>query len=225
MPAAAAYVVRTGVERATLVRRTYSLVLGGVVVTMLGVAFAMAQPPLMEAVAAHPFIGFLVCLMLPMWLAQRAHHQFPQNVALTLLGTFATGVYLSPVIFLYNRAQPGIVGQAAMLTFTTFGALTLYATFSRRDFSAWGGFFTVGLWVLIATSVMNLFFRNDSASLWIAAGTVGVFGGLLVFDTWRIVRTNQYGEDDYVPAAIAIYLDLLNMFLAILRLLGGNRRN
>jgi FtsH-binding integral membrane protein len=93
---------------------------------------------------------------------------------------------------------------------------------SRRDFSAWGGFFTIGLWVLIATSLLNLFFRNTTASLWIAAGTVFVFGGLLVFDTWRL--RNVYGPEDYVQAAVAIYLDLLNMFLAILSLLGGRRQ-
>jgi modulator of FtsH protease len=110
-----------------------------------------------------------------------------------------------------------------MLTFTTFGVLSLYATFSRRDFSAWGGFFMVGVIVLLVTALLNWFFKNEAASLWIAAGTVFVFGGLLVFDTWRIVRSNQYGPDDYVPAAVSIYVDLLNIFLAILRLLGGRR--
>jgi FtsH-binding integral membrane protein len=70
---------------------------------------------------------------------------------------------------------------------------------------------------------LNLFFKNTTASLWLAAGTILVFSGLLVFDTWRIVRSGQYGKDDYVPAAVAIYLDLLNLFLAILRLLSRNR--
>jgi len=224
LPLTAALPARTGVERATLVRRTYGLVFGGVIVTMVGVVFGMTQPALMRAVAEHPFISFLVCLPLPMFLAQRSHRDYPRNILLTLLGTFATGVWLSPLIFVLNASQPGIVGQAGALTLTTFGVLTMYATFSRRDFSAWGGFFIVGLWVLIATSLLNLFFRNETASMWIAGSTVFIFGGLLVFDTWRIVRSDQYGPDDYVPAAIAIYLDVLNLFLAILRLLGGNRR-
>lgn len=223
LPVSAALPVRTGVERAVLVRRTYGLVFVGVIVTIVGTAFGMSQPALMQSVMDHPFIGVLLCVFLPLFLAQRWHREFPRNVAFTLLGTFSTGVYLSPLIFLYNRMQPGIVGQAGVLTLSTFGVLSLYATFSRRDFSAWGGFFTIGLWVLIATSLLNLFFKNEAASLWLAGGTVFVFGGLLVFDTWRIVRSNQYGPDDYVPAAIAIYLDLLNLFLAILRLLGGRR--
>jgi FtsH-binding integral membrane protein len=48
-----------------------------------------------------------------------------------------------------------------------------------------------------------------------------VFSGMLVYDTWRL--RNQYGPEDYVIAAVQIYLDLLNLFTAILRLLGGRR--
>ena len=107
------------------------------------------------------------------------------------------------------------------LTIGTFGVLTAYAFVSRRDFSAWGGFFVTGLWVLIGTSLLNLFFHNETASLWIAAAGMLVFSGLLLFDTWRL--RNVYGPNDYVQAAVAIYLDLLNMFLFMLRLLGGRR--
>jgi FtsH-binding integral membrane protein len=118
-----------------------------------------------------------------------------------------------------------VISQAGILTLTSFGVLSLYAAVSKRDFSAWGSFFIVGLWVLIATSLLNIFFQSQIASLWIAGATVLVFSGLLVFDTWRLLRSGQFGPDDYVPAAVTIYLDLLNMFLAIVRLLGGGRRS
>jgi FtsH-binding integral membrane protein len=216
---------RTGVERATLVRRTYGLVLLGVVVTMAGVALALSQQPLLEFSAVHPFITGLGGFMLPLWLAQVWHKEFPRNIGLTLLATLGAGVMISPLLYVMERSQPGVVSQAGLLTLSTFGVLTAYAALSRRDFSAWGGFFMVGLWVLIATSLLNMFFHNQTASLWLAGATVLVFGGLLVFDTWRILRTDVYGPDDYVLAAVQIYLDLLNIFLAILRLLGGNRRN
>jgi modulator of FtsH protease len=216
-------VERTGAERATLVRRTYSLVFASVIVTIGGAAFGMTQPALMQAVIDHWFLAMLA-MFAPLWLAMRWSRDFPRNIALTFMFTFAEGVWLSPLLFMVNRTQPGLVGQAAMLTFSTFGVLSLYAMFSKRDFSAWGGFFTIGLFVLFATMILNLFFRNTTASLWIAGGVVLVFGGLLVFDTWRIVRSNAYGPDDYVPAAVNIYLDLLNLFIAIVRLLGGNRK-
>lgn len=215
-------VPRTGAERATLVRRTYGLVFVGIVTTMIGSSVALSQPALLQQSAAHPIITFLLFFG-TLFIAQAVHRRFPLNIALTLLATFIAGVMIAPALYVYDRMQPGVVGQAAILTFTTFAVLSLYATFSRRDFSAWGGFFMIGVIVLLVTSLLNLWFRNETASLWLAAGTVVIFGGLLVFDTWRIVRSNQYGPDDYVPAAVNIYVDLLNIFLAILRLLGGRR--
>jgi FtsH-binding integral membrane protein len=214
-------VVRTGAERATLVRRTYALVFAGVLVTMAGSAFAFTQPQLLQLVAAHPFLTFL-CSFAPLMLATRMRTRFPANIGLTLLFTFVTGIWIAPLLLVAESRQPGVVGQAGLLTGSAFAVLTMYAFVSRRDFSAWGSFFAVGVWVLIATSLLNFFFvRSDGAGLWIAGATVLVFSGLLVFDTWRL--RNQYGPDDYVQAAVAIYLDLLNMFLAVLRLLGGRR--
>jgi FtsH-binding integral membrane protein len=177
----------------------------------------------MVAVQQHPFLS-MIGVFAPLFLVMRNPRQFPQNVALTGLFTFAEGVWLAPLLYMAERTQPGIINQAALLTLGTFGALTAYAVFSRRDFSAWGGFFMVGLVILLITAVLNLFFRSSAAALYISAAAVFVFGGLLVFDTWRILRSGQYGEDDYVAAAVQIYLDLLNMFLAILSLLGGRRR-
>lgn len=213
-------VVRTGAERATLIRRTYLLVFASVLVTIGGAAFGMSQPGLMQAVAQHPIITML-CMFAPLLLAMKFREAFPANLGLVFLFTFVEGIAISPIIYVYGRTNPGVIGQAGMLTASAFGILTLYAFLSRRDFSAWGAFFSVGLWVLIATSLLNLFFQNQTASLWLAGATVLVFSGLLVFDTWRL--RNVYGPDDYVQAAVAIYLDLLNMFLAILSLLGGRR--
>jgi FtsH-binding integral membrane protein len=220
---ATAIPVRSGIERATLVRRTYGVVFLGIIVTVLGAMFAMSQPTILYAVADHPILS-MIGVFAPLFLVMRNPRQFPQNVALTGLFTFAEGVWIAPLLYVAERSQPGVTSQAALLTLGTFGALSLYATFSRRDFSAWGSFFMVGLIVLIITSLLNLFFRSTAAALYISAATVFIFGGLLVFDTWRIVRSGSYGEDDYVAAAVQIYLDLLNMFLAILSLLGGRRR-
>jgi FtsH-binding integral membrane protein len=220
---ATAIPVRSGVERATLVRRTYAVVFLGIIVTCLGAAFTISQPSLMNAVLQHPFLTF-IAVIAPLFLVMRNPRQFPQNVVLTGLFTFAEGVWIAPFLYAAESSQPGIVNQAGLLTLGTFGALTAYTAFSRRDFSAWGSFFMVGVVVLILTGLLNFFFRSAAVSLYLAAATVFVFGGLLVFDTWRILRSGQYGENDYVPAAVMIYLDLLNMFLAILSLLGGRRR-
>jgi len=213
--------VRTGEERATLVRRTYSLVLVSVLVTIVGATFGLSQPNLMLAVAQHPFIAFFAALA-PLIMATRKKAEFPFNIGLVLLFNLVMGVMISPALFFYGRQQPGLIGQAAVLTIGAFGILTLYAFVSRRDFSAWGSFLIVGLWVLIGTMLLNFFFQNAAIDLWLASVAVLLFSGLLVFDTWRL--RNFYGPDEYVGAAVQIYLDLLNMFMAILRVM-GNRRN
>ena len=87
--------VRTGEERATLVRRTYALVLVSVLVTMVGASFGLSQPQLMGAVAAHPIITFFVALA-PLIMAQRARTQFPMNIGMVLLFNFVMGVMISP---------------------------------------------------------------------------------------------------------------------------------
>jgi len=212
--------VRTGEERATLVRRTYTLVFVSVLVTVFGASFGLSQPALMQAVLDHPFIS-IIALFAPLLMATRTRQQFPANIGFVLLFTFIEGIFLSPLLKFYGQAQPGLITEAAVLTISAFGVLTLYAFVSRRDFRPWGGFLITGLWVLIATMCLSFLFHNPIADLWIASATVLIFSGLLVFDTWRL--RNVYGPDDYVRAAVNIYLDLLNMFLAILRILGGRR--
>jgi len=212
--------VRSGTERATLVRRTYGLVFLSVITTILGSAFAFAQPSVMDASAQHPFI-MMIALFAPLIMAQRAAREFPKNIILTFLFTFIEGIFIAPFLLLAERNAPGVVSQAAILTFAAFGVLSLYAVVSRRDFKPWGSFLMVGLWVLIGTSLLNFFFQNPLVDLWLASITVLIFSGLLVFDTWRL--RNFYGPDDYVGAAVQIYLDLLNIFMAILRVTGNRR--
>ena len=214
--------VRSGTDRAALVRRTYGLVFISIIITALGVAFCLSTPSVFEASARHPFIT-MIAMFAPLWMAMQARRSFPRNIVLTLIFTFIEGIFIAPFLAFAESRTPGIIGQAGLLTLSTFGALSLYAVVSKRDFSAWGSFFMVGLWVLIGTSILSWFFPSAIGSLWIAGATVLVFSGLLVFDTWRIVRSGRYGPDDYVPAAVNIYLDLLNLFLAITRLLGGRR--
>ncbi len=214
--------VRTGEERATLVRRTYSLVFASILVTMAGTAYAMTNQGMMDAVRAHPIITAL-CVFAPLLMAQYARNSFPQNIGFVFLFTFAEGLYIAPFIAFAEQHSPGIASQSAILTLSAFGALTAYAFLSRRDFSAWGGFLMTGVVVLIVTMILMRIVGSAAGFTWIAGIGVLLFSGLLVFDTWRM--RNLFGPDDYVMAAVSIYLDLLNMFIFILSLLSGNRKN
>jgi len=212
--------VLSGEQRATLVRRTYTLVFASVIVTIIGTGLAMTQEALLISAARHPFIAIMLAFI-PLWMAMRVRQNAPRALGLVLLFNLVMGVAIAPTIYFYTRSDPGVVGQAGILTLSTFGVLTLYTWISRRDFSAWGSFLVIGVWVLFGTMLLNVFFQNQTASLWMAAVGVLLFSGLLVYDTWRL--KNVYGPDDYVPAAVQIYMDLINMFLFILQLLGGGR--
>jgi len=92
-------VVRTGADRATLVRRTYALVFASVCVTVLGTWFGLGQPQMMAAVIQHPWITML-CTFAPLFLAMRARTAFPQNVVLVGLFAFVMGLTMAPVIYM-----------------------------------------------------------------------------------------------------------------------------
>src|SRR4030081_550901 len=151
--------VRSGTDRATLVRRTYGLVFVSVIITALGVAFCLSTPILFQATARHPFIT-MIAMFAPLWMAMQARREFPKNIALTLIFTFIEGIFIAPFLAFAESRTPGIIGQAGLLTLSTFGALSLFAVVSKRDFSAWGSFFMVGLWLLIVTSMISFFFPS-----------------------------------------------------------------
>ena len=108
-------IARTGAERATLVRRTYSLVFVSILFTVAGAMFALSQPSVLTAVAAHPWISMLATFA-PLFLAMRARDAFPANIALVLLFTFAEGVFIAPILYVYGQQQPGLITQAAVMT-------------------------------------------------------------------------------------------------------------
>ena len=149
----------TGEQRATLVRRTYSLVFASVIVTILGTSVAMTQEALLVSAARHPFITFILA-MVPLWMALKTRDSAPRALGFVFLFNLVMGVAIAPTIYVYSRNDPGVVSQAGILTLSTFGVLTLYAWISRRDFSAWGSFLVIGVWVLLGTMLMNMFFGN-----------------------------------------------------------------
>ena len=131
--------VRSGADRATLVRRTYGLVFGGVIVTMFGTAFALTQAGVIHGrgdAASHHHLS--LCDGPVAYGASLRHAPSPRNVILTLPFTFLMGVYLAPILTFYAQMQPEAIGQAGLLTLVTFGTLTLYADSSAGAISAHG---------------------------------------------------------------------------------------
>lgn len=140
---------------------------------------------------------------------------------LVLLAAFAgiQGVTLGPLLSHYLAMKGGasVVSLAAGLTALATFACATYASVSRRDFSRWGSFLTVGTLLLLVALIVGIFVPIPALHLTISAIGALLFTAWLLYDIGAIVNGQQ---TNYISAAIGIYLDILNLFLHLLRLLG-----
>ncbi|APE05259.1 BAX inhibitor (BI)-1/YccA family protein [Alteromonas sp. MB-3u-76] len=120
--------------------------------------------------------------------------------------------------FMALPGGPALIMQALGATALVFFALSGYVLTTKKDFSFMGGFLMVGLVVVIVAAIANIFFAVPAVSLAISAAIVFIMSGLILFDTSRIVNG---GETNYIRATVSLYLNIYNLFTAILHLLGA----
>ncbi|MFC3095663.1 Bax inhibitor-1/YccA family protein [Alteromonas sediminis] len=113
---------------------------------------------------------------------------------------------------------PGIIAQALGGTALVFFALSGYALSTKKDFSFMGGFLIVGLVVVLVAALANIFFQVPAVSLAISAAIVFLMSGFILFDTSRIVNG---GETNYIRATVSMYLNIYNLFVSLLHLIGA----
>ncbi|MCO4797748.1 MAG: Bax inhibitor-1/YccA family protein [Colwelliaceae bacterium] len=129
------------------------------------------------------------------------------------------GASLGPMLNHY-AAMPGgasLIMQALGGTALIFFALSGYALTSKKDFSFMGGFLMVGLIVAIIASIANISFAIPALSLAVSAAIIMIMSGLILFDTSRIIHG---GETNYIRATVSLYLNIYNIFVHLLHLLG-----
>ncbi|MFN2382442.1 MAG: Bax inhibitor-1/YccA family protein [Guyparkeria sp.] len=138
--------------------------------------------------------------------------------AITGLLGFGLGPMLSHYLALPNGGQ--IVMTALGGTGAIFLGLSGYALVSRRDFSFMGGFLVVGLVVVVAAMLGNIFLEIPALSMAISAAVVLLMSGFILYDTGRMVNG---GEDNYLLLTVSLYLNIFNLFVHLLSLLGMNQ--
>jgi FtsH-binding integral membrane protein len=154
--------------------------------------------------------------------AQAVRHVPGVNL-LALFGfTTLTGIVISPLLFIISQINPASIMQAGVLTVGIFGGLTAYVFISRRDFSFLRGMVVTGLIVVILAGILNIFIASSALGFAVAAATLLLFSGFVLYDTSNIIR--RYPTNEYVAGALSLYLDAFNIFLALLRLLNAGRR-
>lgn len=145
---------------------------------------------------------------------------------LVMLAGFSAveGLIIAPVIeralSMPNGGQ--LVTMAIALTSAVTLACAIYASISRRDFSRFGAFLLGATVVLIVVSLVAMFFKVAALHLAIAGFTALLFTAWLLYDISAILHGR---ETNYISASIGIYLDILNVFLSLLRLLGISSSN
>ena len=142
---------------------------------------------------------------------------------LFLLYSALNGVTLSVVLLVYTGAS---VAMAFVSTAGTFAAMSIYATVTRRDLSSWGSFLFMGLIGVVIASVVNIFLHSSMVTFVVSCMSVVVFTGLTAYDTQKLRAFARAGGGSgamAVNGALALYLDFVNLFLALLRLFGRRR--
>lgn len=128
------------------------------------------------------------------------------------------GFGLAPMLNFYMAINPGVVSTALGGTGVIFLGLSGYALTTRKDFSFMGGFLMVGLMVVLVAALANIFLQMPVMQLVISGAIVMIMSGLILYQTSAIIHG---GETNYIMAAASLFLSLLNMFQALLHLLGA----
>ena len=133
--------------------------------------------------------------------------------------TGVMGAALGPLLNVYLALPngPNLVLRSLGGTALIFFGLSAFALQSKRDFSFMGGFLFAGLLVAIVAMIANIFLAIPALSLTISAAVVMIMTGLILMDTSRIVHG---GETNYIRATVGLYLNIFNLFVHLLHLLG-----
>lgn len=141
------------------------------------------------------------------------------NVIMLFLFTFVTGIALVPLLASVLKLPSGvnIVAQALLMTTIIFGVMSFFALKTKKDLASMGKILFVSLIVVVIASVVNIFLGNPLLQVAIAGVAAILFSAYIAFDTQNIIR-GRY--DSPIMAAISLYLDVYNLFIALLQILG-----
>ncbi|KAF3903588.1 hypothetical protein AA313_de0203449 [Arthrobotrys entomopaga] len=146
---------------------------------------------------------------------------YPTNYYLLAL---FTGLEAYTVAIITSFYDSKIVLEAVVITAVVFAGLTLFALQTKYDFTQWQGILFTSLWILIGAGFISMFFSHGSGfEMAYSIGAVVIFSGYVLVDTQMIMR--QFTPDEEVAAAISLYLDIINLFINILRILNNQSNN
>ena len=202
----------TTTDRLVFIKKVYSLLAMSMGTAAIGAY--LGSGPLLLLVAPNMMLFFILQIGL-IFFASFAARKPGLNMIALFSFTTVSGLTLGPLLY---QVGPSIAAEAFGLTAVTFAGLSMYVVYSKKDFSFMSGFLMTGLIVLVVGGLLNMFFIQSGMMHFVMSGaSVLLFSGFILYDTSNILR--YYGTDEHVSATLALYLDVLNLFIALLSIL------
>jgi uncharacterized protein len=208
----------------------YAWMCAGLALTAVVAWWVSTREDIMQQVFRGPvLIGLIIAQLALVWTISAAVNKLSAAVATALFMLYSalTGLTLSAIVVIYT---PSSIFGAFAATAGTFGAMSVYGMVTKRDLTRLGSLLFMALIGLIIASVVNMFWANSTMYWIITYAGVLIFVGLTAYDTQRLkmiaVETahNPAMAARYaVNGALMLYLDFINLFLMLLRILGDRR--
>jgi uncharacterized protein len=181
---------------------------------------ALFGSPLRWVVMLAPLgIVFLISFRIGQMQASTARAWFFAYAALM-------GLSLATIFMVYTGTS---ITRVFFISAASFGALSLYGYTTQRSLDAIGSFLVMGLFGIIIASLVNIFLASSALNWTISVVGVVIFAGLTAWDTQKIkemyspMDDGTVGGRKAVMGALSLYLDFINLFMMLLRLMGDRR--
>lgn len=231
LPAGGITDAQVATEQAAFMRKVFAIMAAGLATSGIAALTVFHSETARAIIFGNPavFFGLLIAELLMVWTFSRVTQRLSAVGAGALFYVYAitNGVTMSVVLLRYT---PESIATVFFITSGTFAALSLYGYVTKRDLTSVGSFMIMGLFGLIAASVVNLFLQSPMLYWGVSIFGVLIFVGLTAYDVQKIKMLNVIGnagtDDDHkeaVHGALILYLDFVNLFLYLLRLLGRRR--
>jgi len=209
------------------IRSVYGWMAVGLVLTALAAVWVVSSPFMQALVLGNRFvmIGLMVVeigVVIFMSVKQQTISPGAASAAF-LVYSFLNGLTLSVIAFIYTRSS---ITLAFGISAGMYGAMAIYGLVTKRDLTSWGSFFMMGLFGVLILMFAGIFIHATALQMTIATLGIFVFLGLTAYDNQKLKRlaASGAGSSQAVFGALILYLDFVNLFLFVLRLLGDRRR-
>ena len=221
----------TAAEQQRFMVRVYNWMTAGLGITGFMAFYISNSPAIMNIIFGNPIMPIALIITqigLVFWLATRVMQMSASKATgVFMLYAGLTGITFSAIFMAYTTAS---IFSTFLVTAGTFGAMSLYGYTTKKDLTSWGSFLFMGLIGIIIASLVNMFMQSSMMHMIITYAGVLIFVGLTAYDTQKIKEMNILGNEgteedtkEAIRGALTLYLDFINLFLMLLRLMGDRR--